>query len=1203
MVIRSVVSSVIGSVVSPVVGGGSGSGGGGSLSLDAPVTATMAEKTYYAFGLDRQTEYWDAPSVRLKRLSDDEEEDFGFSSSTGRFNLDSVLSWASGADVDKVCYYDQNGADIQFTAFGTVPFIRSGVVKRFGCDYNVETEGLTRSTSSGGMGCNLAGTGYLRLTGTTLPASTDGLSFYMLYSHNTRKVGGSFTDTFGATFVEEDILSYGLSASNRVHVKWSGDLAGDGLAVQARIGGASAADNLHSVDNGNIAIAKQNAQRVLCMSVTDTTIYAGHSYHNMGGTGIGAVPHIALSATNQTNLNDADIDNGDILVGANFVGSSVDTDHLGDFIFGALIVTKATLTPLENFLVISKLTAMGQQHLLSEAESILGLFDEYMLTRDVNPTTGALVGAKGNTTFNFNVGTVTEGTSTFDFDYEDPISGLTGIQNPTSTNMANGWQASNQWFALKKKGTIISFSMVRNFNTANSGDLMYSIAIKKEGEQYTNERENMSMALGFDHQCPNLWVIGAAEIDTNQISGDRFGYPASQAGLPFIDRDYLPFGDDAGGTGANQSKGKYNRNTVLASFDYAAKPISMAFGGAIGTLNQDFTETEWANENPSQTILSDAPTGADIAQNYSFYHRFNVPMVSIGTFSPPSDFNEGAGYAGNTERMLNATNQLMQIAVGGVLGHTIGDVGINNHASIHYPASDARLQSGAFVHSYEGVLYGFFFIEDEVISFENAQKIGVNLYRIFDESVGAEPVAPSFITQPSITGAEIEAGTIRCLRGNAGGVPLARYTYQWFEYASEPADVTVGGTLISGATSVAYVNPTDVPALGANKWRACRVTATNSEGSDVAWTDAVEIIQLVAPVRTADPTLGGFVNEGQSVTITTGTYTGTSPITLLRRHYLDNVIDATGLTFTFSGDTGKSYKWDEVASNPKGSTTFTSASVTVGAVLPYNLISTINSNELRVNFDLRANEAASYSGSGTRFENLETAPYDGSAQAAYDFIMQNYSLIGTAGQNGSYLEAAANGAMVIDAANVAAMPAWARRLHHDSAQTGTLTDWWFAFFGRFINATSGDQYLFGTRKTGTNTIGCNSHYNASELMRVQQANGTTSAQSTPASPAIVTGSDSYIVVSRNGTSNNLKIWYGSATAGLDTTAAFVTASADPDNLLTLCAGSVLSGTARLPLQSGARIDAISGGKQHLTNAMVSSLVTHMNTELGKSYSL
>lgn len=103
-----------------------------TLALDSPITTSLSSATYYAFGFDRLVDGFSGSTVRLKRLSDNAESDFGVDSA-GVFNLAAVEAWRGGADVNMVYVYDQMGSADKLITLGTVAFIRSNVAKRFGC--------------------------------------------------------------------------------------------------------------------------------------------------------------------------------------------------------------------------------------------------------------------------------------------------------------------------------------------------------------------------------------------------------------------------------------------------------------------------------------------------------------------------------------------------------------------------------------------------------------------------------------------------------------------------------------------------------------------------------------------------------------------------------------------------------------------------------------------------------------------------------------------------------------------------------------------------------------------------------------------------------------------------------------------------------------------------------------------------------------
>ena len=102
-----------------------GQSGGSSpsvVSLDPPVESSISSDTYHAYGFDRMVEGFSGDTVRLKRLSDNAESDFGFSSSTGKFDMAAVDTWRSSADVDVVHFKDQMETLLTLNAVDTVAF-------------------------------------------------------------------------------------------------------------------------------------------------------------------------------------------------------------------------------------------------------------------------------------------------------------------------------------------------------------------------------------------------------------------------------------------------------------------------------------------------------------------------------------------------------------------------------------------------------------------------------------------------------------------------------------------------------------------------------------------------------------------------------------------------------------------------------------------------------------------------------------------------------------------------------------------------------------------------------------------------------------------------------------------------------------------------------------------------------------------------
>jgi hypothetical protein len=198
-------------------------------ALDAPVTAAMvsSDLDIFSFGFDRLVEGYSGNTVRLKRLSDNATSDFGFDAASGKFNHAAVDTWRGSADVDVVQHFDQSGSASVLGAVGTVAYVRSNVVKRFGTTVSPTDAQLTRSTTDGGVGADLGDdVGCYSLATSGIVASA-GVEFHLLCSHNERKAASNATagDPFGANSVQEFLFSYGLNTNARIFHQISGESA------------------------------------------------------------------------------------------------------------------------------------------------------------------------------------------------------------------------------------------------------------------------------------------------------------------------------------------------------------------------------------------------------------------------------------------------------------------------------------------------------------------------------------------------------------------------------------------------------------------------------------------------------------------------------------------------------------------------------------------------------------------------------------------------------------------------------------------------------------------------------------------------------------------------------------------------------------------------------------------------------------------
>lgn len=134
-------------------------------------------------------------------------------------------------------------------------------------------------------------------------------------------------------------------------------------------------------------------------------------------------------------------------------------------------------------------------------------------------------------------------------------------------------------------------------------------------------------------------------------------------------------------------------------------------------------------------------------------------------------------------------------------------------------------------------------------------------------SPAVEAVAPQNTAVPAITGTTRVGNLLTASTGTWTGTSPITFALQWQR----------GTTAIPGATAATYTAQT------ADVGQALRVvvTASNSGGAAEASSAATAPISeaLIAPANTVLPTISGAASEGELLTGSTGTWTGTPPIT------------------------------------------------------------------------------------------------------------------------------------------------------------------------------------------------------------------------------------------------------------------------------------------------------------------------------------
>src|SRR5205085_1063699 len=130
---------------------------------------------------------------------------------------------------------------------------------------------------------------------------------------------------------------------------------------------------------------------------------------------------------------------------------------------------------------------------------------------------------------------------------------------------------------------------------------------------------------------------------------------------------------------------------------------------------------------------------------------------------------------------------------------------------------------------------------------------------------------PANTTLPSITGTVQDGQTLTANPGTWSGTTPITYTYQWQRCDAAGASCSN----VAGATSPTYV----LVSADVGSTMRVSVTASNVAGSAAASSAQTAVVAATPPVNTVLPTISGTAMDGQTLTGSNGTWTGTPTIT------------------------------------------------------------------------------------------------------------------------------------------------------------------------------------------------------------------------------------------------------------------------------------------------------------------------------------
>lgn len=136
--------------------------------------------------------------------------------------------------------------------------------------------------------------------------------------------------------------------------------------------------------------------------------------------------------------------------------------------------------------------------------------------------------------------------------------------------------------------------------------------------------------------------------------------------------------------------------------------------------------------------------------------------------------------------------------------------------------------------------------------------------------------APANTSEPAISGTEAKGSTLSATSGSWSGVTPISFSYSWVRCGTDGGNPDGSNcTAIAGASATTYtLGSADV----GTRLRV-RVTASNAAGTKTVASNVTGVIaDGLAPRNTSEPSISGSPVQNQTLTASTGSWTGATPI-------------------------------------------------------------------------------------------------------------------------------------------------------------------------------------------------------------------------------------------------------------------------------------------------------------------------------------
>ncbi|MEM0951939.1 MAG: hypothetical protein AAGI66_07335 [Cyanobacteria bacterium P01_H01_bin.74] len=738
-----------------------------SSSFDAPLLT--ASSTYNAFGFERLIENYTGNVVRLKRLSDDTESDFG-TNDDYTFNLNAVNIWRDGAAVNFVHFKCQTGSTKTLDGYGDIPFCNAaGNVTRMGTNWS-STDGQLSLSGQGAIALNMSGANqYLGMDETDVDM-TNGLDVCTLYMPMNRKSNDGYfpgsNGDVGTTFEFRAENNTTSSSSNFLR-----DTIWNGTAQRGfRNGPTGTSIDFQTASNdgpgGLSGVMKRYSTQVI--TVTCSNAKVGRYQNGIYSTE--SIPDAGMQTDN------AALTGGSLSIGHRPSVSFQDMESS----FAAIILNQA-LPDATKFQIHSKLALMAHYNHAMTSSQLEGMFDEIVKFNTANSSTGVLTGQNSK----FAAQVKTTGTPSWQYNHE-AFSGITGLRRDDRDNEDNQFESTNDYFTDARE---MSFLAIWHPEETPIYDLFsYTKAAETNGY---GDNDDCAFSMGRDHSAvrtrnnvdedtynPNRFGVGYGFSDATGINSqvmqkyaDKFSVSEWNQTATFLAEVTIPedhrtdYNHTGDGTTTNFSFGfkaaastdvqvyvdnvlqtsgytvVFNSGNNGGSVNFTAAPassaaISIRWNGRIpagdtmvGTaaLN-DGSVTQW----DSESLVNVFPPSPELRNGFDLGYTGTgdyQPQFAIYSHTPNSNYLYNAA---TEEYNKRATNNLYLGGLGGLPpGHIDSSVGIQPASGNHTAMTAAyRMRTT----DYQGVpmkgTYVLFAFRKSAMTYDEAFKVNLNIYKL-----------------------------------------------------------------------------------------------------------------------------------------------------------------------------------------------------------------------------------------------------------------------------------------------------------------------------------------------------------------------------------------------------------------------------------------------------------------------------------------